>query len=157
MAAITCPDGLYRPVVSLRLRGDIRAPSRSRLVLREVFRALRVADSPAGDGVTMASELVTNAVTHAPGPYVLRVCAYDGPPDPDGGVTRAVAGGWLMCEISDGGPAEPLFDRAAAAADGDPLASGGRGLRLVRLLSGGHCGVRPGGAGKAVWFGVPRD
>lgn len=152
------PYDLCSPVVSLRLRGDPRAPGRVRLVLRNVFAELAIDAETASDAVLMASELATNAITHAAGPYDFSVCAHDGPLPgdaervPDGTCPPS----WLMCEVSDAGPPVPLFDRAEAAAARDPLAAGGRGLPLVRRMSGGHCGIRPLGPGKSVWFAVAR-
>jgi len=133
------PYDLRTPVVSLRLRADPRAPGRVRAVLREVFRDLMVAEEDASDGEVMASELATNALAHAPEPYAFTV---------------SDAGSWLVCEMADGGPPVPLFDRAAAGADADPPSAGGRGLLLVRRLSGGRCGIRPLAPGKAVWFAI---
>lgn len=154
--AITYPNDLCTPIVSLRLRDDPRAAGRVRVVLRDVFRELTVADETASDGVVMASELVTNALTHAPAPYAFDVCAHTGPlpGDADGKDADGGTGSWLLCEMSDGGPPVPLFDRAEAAVRTDPLAAGGRGLPLVRRLSAGRCGIRALGPGKAVWFAV---
>jgi anti-sigma regulatory factor (Ser/Thr protein kinase) len=150
------PYDLCSPVASLRLRDDPRAPGRARLVLRDVFSELAAGEETASDGVVMASELVTNAIRHAPGPYEFTICVHEGPlpgePEavPDGTCPPA----WLMCEVSDGGPPVPLFDRAKAAVRGDPLSAGGRGLPLVLRMSRGHCGIRPLGPGKSVWFAV---
>ena len=144
MPATTDAHDLCDPVVSLRLRDDPRAPGRVRAVLREVFRAWMVDEDAGSDGVVMASELVTNALTHAPGPYGLDVWARGAP---DGTPS-------LRCAVSDGGPPVPLFDRAEAAAETDPAAAGGRGLLLVRRWSAGRCGIRPLAPGKAVWFAV---
>ncbi|HEY8985068.1 MAG TPA: SpoIIE family protein phosphatase [Streptomyces sp.] len=82
--------------------------------------------------VLMVSELVTNAVLHAPGrPVVLRL----------------VRGETLLCEVDDAGHDLPTF------LDAGGLDEAGRGLRVVSTLAR-EWGASRSGAGKSVWFEV---
>lgn len=150
--ATTYRNDLCTPVVTLLLRDDPRAPGRVRVVLRDVFRVLHIGEEQATDILVMATELVTNALQHAPDPYAFGVCVCAGLPPGDAAPGSGNAS-WLLCEVFDAGPAEPLFDRARARIEAEPEA-GGRGLVLVRQLSTGHCGVRAAGTGKLAWFAV---
>jgi anti-sigma regulatory factor (Ser/Thr protein kinase) len=78
----------------------------------------------------LVSELVTNALRHAPGPVRL---------------TLSTFGDVLRCEVADAGNAMPQMQ---AATEED---EGGRGLRLIDSLA--CCwGGRPTPEGKVVWF-----
>ena len=146
--ATTYRNDLCTPVVTLPLRADPRAPGWVRVVLRDLFSDRKIDEDTAADGLVMATELVTNALQYAPGPYGFGVCAYTGRLPGTGGTS------WLVCGVADGGPPEPLFDRARAATDPARPELGGRGLLLVRRLSAGRCGIRRWDDGKAVWFAV---
>ncbi|MHC5907314.1 SpoIIE family protein phosphatase [Streptomyces sp. S6] len=82
------------------------------------------------NAVLMVSELVTNAVRHAPGQAV---------------VLRLVRGETLLCEVDDAGHELPTFLDAGA------LDEAGRGLRVVSTLAR-EWGASRSGAGKSVWF-----
>ncbi|MCE7081067.1 ATP-binding protein [Streptomyces sp. ST2-7A] len=91
------------------------------------------------------SELVTNGVRHA---ALLT---------PEIGVEVAFGGGWVRVSVEDRHPYRPT----ALYAEPDRERIGGRGLLLVREISGeagGVCGVEPVPAGgKVVWAAVPMD
>ena len=102
----------------------------------------------AADVLLCVSELVTNAVTHSRSGLV------------PGGTVRvriaAAPGVWVRIEVRDDGPADwapaPFRDGTGSAPGGaagvkEPgeLASGGRGLWLVRELAGGQAGAGGGG------------
>jgi hypothetical protein len=81
----------------------------------------------------LVSELVTNALQHAPGPYRLTISAQDG---------------LLRCEVEDAGSVLP---QAHPAREYD---EGGRGLHLLDLLA--CCwGSAHTHTGKAMWFELP--
>jgi anti-sigma regulatory factor (Ser/Thr protein kinase) len=96
------------------------------------------------DAVTVASELVTNALRHAGG---------------HGGSTRdpRIELAWyyeksrLMCVVTDWSTQPPV----PLPADSD--AEAGRGLQIVAALTAGWGWTRPGAHGKAVWavFSLP--
>lgn len=148
MPTTTSRNDLCTPVVTLPLRGDPRAPGWVRVVLRNLFRDREIDEEAATDGLVMATELVTNALQYAPGPYGFGVCAYTGRLRGTGPAS------WLVCGVVDGGPPVPLFDQACARTESASPQAGGRGLVLVRQLSAGRCGVRPWDTGKAVWFAL---
>ncbi|MFC4119996.1 ATP-binding protein [Nonomuraea zeae] len=90
-------------------------------------------DDATDDAELLVSELITNAVRHAPGPVRLTVWLVDG---------------FLRCEVEDRHPAVPLLP------DAPERDEGGYGLRLLDALA--CCwgsDVTP--AGKAVWFELP--
>jgi anti-sigma regulatory factor (Ser/Thr protein kinase) len=148
----------------LRLPARAEAVGRARSMVRAAFTALGVARVDAEDGVLAVCELVTNALTHAVGPFELRV--------------RAVAD-TVVCEVVDGDaapvafpdpPAGPLASSPASRESGgadldaviDALSLRGRGLEIVRRLCQDRCGCRPtplvgavDGVGKAMWFAMP--
>ncbi len=157
------PDGPWRrheegagaELAVLRLPARVTAVAQARAVARAAFSASGVSRGAAEDGVLAVCELVTNALTHASGPFELRV--------------RCWAGA-VVCEVLDGDatlvgfPELDAADEDGAADDQAvaALALGGRGLGIVRRLSGGWCGCRlaqvpgaDGGVGKAVWFALP--
>jgi two-component sensor histidine kinase len=107
-----------------------QAPAQARRAVHDFATA--VAPTSARTAELLASELVTNAVTHGRGD-VRVVMEYDA----DG----------LAVTVSDDEPAVP------EVADGASSTVGGRGLRLVEVLSSAW-GVEPDrrGRGKGVWF-----
>lgn len=143
------------PLVTWRLPGTAKAAPSARLLVRGALGALGLTGEAVFDGELMVSELATNALRHAEGPYALRLLS----------LVDVV-----FCEVLDGSaqPSPWSFARltpsqATSAATGDQaadLAECGRGLALVRQLSGGRCGSRPladerGAYAKGVWFGLP--
>ncbi|NGO71285.1 ATP-binding protein [Streptomyces boncukensis] len=89
------------------------------------------------------SELVTNSVRHA---ALLT---------PQIGVEVSLGGGWLRVSVEDSHPYRPK----ALAAVPDDETTGGRGLLLVKALTGeagGVCDVEQTGAGgKVIWAALP--
>ncbi|MFI5935493.1 ATP-binding protein [Actinoplanes sp. NPDC051494] len=94
-------------------------------------------DLPAltGPATLIASEFVTNAVTHAATPMTLRLS-----------LTRR----YLHLSVRDGSPAAPAISR-----DVFPATTGGRGLLLVETMAHSW-GWLPGNEGKVVWACLPR-
>ena len=140
-----------------------RAEHRARVIVRDLLCRAGVPPERVADSELVAAELAANGVRHAEPPYELRVLF--------AGTERRP----VWCELAD---ADPFFGRvpellrepsAASEPDDDgdldaviaALSLGGRGLALVRGLTGGHCAVyststcsRP-GLGKAVGFALP--
>lgn len=83
--------------------------------------------------ILMVSELATNCIRHANGPFHLRVIT---------------GSGEIRVEATDQGPGEP---RVRAPVPTDPS---GRGLRIVEMLSTAWGCRRQPNAGKTVWFTV---
>ncbi|MEU0569026.1 ATP-binding protein [Nonomuraea sp. NPDC005983] len=103
---------------------------------RRITRS-RLAAWGLGDRIEAAelliSELVTNALSHAHGPYRLTLSATDG---------------LLRCEVSDADPTPPHLGEA------DLDDEHGRGLAVLDLLA--CCwGSEPTSEGKTVWFELP--
>lgn len=148
----------YRPLHSNWYRVSVwclpprDAPRRARLLLRE-----RLSGIPTGSDVIdeldlVISELATNAIRHAPGPYELRILYEADLP--------------VQVEVADSGNGaalvDRLLDRPLGSFNGGPLlADGERGLRIVAAYTGGRCGARSvrlygtGRCGTGVWFQVP--
>ena len=98
----------------------------------------------ASDAVLLADELAANAVQHS----------RSGRP---GGIFTVTAhicpGHWVRVEIADeGGPGVPHLRGGGDGGTGD--GTGGRGLQIVRALSGGW-GVAGHVPGRTVWFVLP--
>jgi two-component sensor histidine kinase len=104
------------------------APAKARRAVHDFATA--VSPASAWTAELLASELVTNAVTHGSG-AVRVVMEYD----VDG----------LAVTVSDDEPARPVITDAA------PSDTGGRGLRLVDVLAS-DWGVTSDRPGKGVWF-----
>lgn len=104
------------------------APARARQAVHDFATAVHPASAWTAE--LLASELVTNAVTHGRGAVRL-VMEYD----VDG----------LAVTVSDDEPATPAITEAG------PSDTGGRGLRLVDVLAS-DWGVTPDRPGKGVWF-----
>lgn len=128
------------------LPGDPGCAGHARRVLHDALASLDVPPDAIADAQLMVSELATNAHQHAGahGPHELWLYLGEGE-------TREVC-----CAVFD------AF--ADAALPGYSWTSGdcGRGLSIVRELSGGRWGLRrtlsrlgPPVRGKAVWFAVP--
>lgn len=122
---------------------------RARRIASRVLTRLGAGDQL--DDVELAvCELVTNARTHAPPPYELRIF---------------IDATSVMFAVADGGTDhESLADRWPQAADaGTPsLQESGRGLLVIAALFPGACGVGPAHswpgrqAGKQVWISAHR-
>ncbi len=115
----------------LTLAFSRRAPAMARRAVREFATSTRCAEI-ADTAELLASELVTNAVTHGHGKVTM--------------LMESDARG-LEVTVCDDNPTRP------AMVDGDPFSLGGRGLHLVELLADAW-GVTPdsAGPGKGVWF-----
>ncbi|MFD0905004.1 ATP-binding protein [Actinomadura sediminis] len=141
-----------RPGWVWALPGGPGCAGHARRVLRDALTALGVPRDVIGDAQLMVSELATNAHQHAGdhGPHELWLYFGD-----DG--TGGEGAGEVRCAVFDA-----LGD---AALPGYSWTSGdcGRGLGIVRELSGGRWGMRrtrsrlgPSVRGKAVWFAIPQ-
>ncbi|MFE7313122.1 ATP-binding protein [Streptomyces sp. NPDC057555] len=110
------------------------------------------------DAVLAASELVANALEHAPGPYEMRL--------------RCTAAE-LICEVVDRDPRIPVVPAFPAAAPFEPdpkkrgggvdalletLGERGRGLHIVHQLACGAWGftVQRREGAKVAWMAIPR-
>ncbi|MFF6993417.1 ATP-binding protein [Streptomyces sp. NPDC008313] len=118
---------------------DPGAVRTARAVVRGQLRTWRL-DSLSDVTALLVSELVTNSLRYATGPI---------------GVRLRLSPEWpsvLLVEVSD--PLPDLPHERGAHDDDD---ESGRGLQLV-AESAQRWGMRPGGAGKTVWFelAVPR-
>ncbi|TDB76122.1 ATP-binding protein [Actinomadura sp. KC216] len=147
------------------LPGGAGCAGHARRVLGDALASLDVPRDAIADAQLMVSELATNAHQHAGehGPHELWLYLGEietGDDDPDGeggeGAPMDGAGGEVRCAVFDAFP--------DAALPGYSWTSGdcGRGLSIVRELSGGRWGMRrtrsrlgPSVRGKAVWFAVP--
>lgn len=112
----------------MELHLDNEPATRSRHALRDFVLAAQRQDL-LEDALLVATELVANAVRHAPGPFEFRA---------------TYLGGRLRLEISDGSTAEPQKREAA------PDDNGGRGIAIVSTLTD-LWGFDRTAAGKTVW------
>jgi anti-sigma regulatory factor (Ser/Thr protein kinase) len=121
----------------LRLDGGAHAPAEARRWTRELLAGWRVDEATANDALLIVSELVTNAVRHAPGPRTILFCR--------------VRGARLTLSVVDSGrrAAPDRAPRIAARASTEED-EGGRGLFLVDLLSVAW-GSTPTKDGTVVW------
>ncbi|SDQ72906.1 ATP-binding protein [Thermostaphylospora chromogena] len=120
-----------------QLADHFSAVMRSRDLIRGAYTTLGMAPEVVDDAVVMVSELVTNAIQHACGPYELRLYR---------------RGTSVVCEVVDGShvlprvpppPGPPLtLGDIDAIADFERLETG-RGLDVVNRLSGGRCWTHP--------------
>ncbi|MFJ8001407.1 ATP-binding protein [Streptomyces sp. NPDC096310] len=132
---------------TLQLPPDPRAPGIARGTVRSVVRAHRM-DEVADTAELLASELVTNAYRHAPGPSALRI--------------RALEPHRLRVGVWDSSPEIPppfnggLLTPSPSAPGTEALPECGRGLRLVQLYADDWGAYRLGGErsghrGKLLW------
>ncbi|MFF3438294.1 ATP-binding protein [Streptosporangium sp. NPDC002721] len=128
------------------------AARRAREVFRDRLTKLPLADDVLDELEIVVSELVTNAVRYAPGPYELRLLHDHGLP--------------VRAEVVDAGAGttliEHLLHRPLPVPERvDDLELGGRGLRIVAELTHGRCGTQwtrlcgTGQLGTVVWFDLP--
>jgi anti-sigma regulatory factor (Ser/Thr protein kinase) len=118
--------GWLMEILSMTLPLSATAPRQARRAL-----AGRFAGHPRGEDLLLCvSEVVTNAILHAGTPPHLRV---------------SQVGDTVRVEVADADQRRPVM-----SAD-DPLATSGRGLRILDQLAA-RWGSIPTGPGKAVWF-----
>ncbi|MEU8690486.1 ATP-binding protein [Streptomyces sp. NPDC048665] len=131
------------------------AAARARATLRCALDQLGYDGEVISDAVLAISELVTNATTHAVGPYEMRL-------------RRTDAG--IICEVEDHDPRIPEVPDFPATAPYIPaeenrggglealctlLSEHGRGLHIVHHLTEGAWGFRGQRTTKTAWFAVP--
>ncbi|GGK44935.1 hypothetical protein Ppa06_00580 [Planomonospora parontospora subsp. parontospora] len=128
------------------------AARRARELLRDHLSRFSTTADVLADLEVVTTELATNAVSYAPGPYELRILHDHGVP--------------VRVEVVDTGAGaeliEHLLDRPVVVPDHiDELELGGRGLRIVTELTYGRCGAQwtrlcgTGQTGTSVWFDLP--
>ncbi|MET9913472.1 ATP-binding protein [Streptomyces sp. NPDC006476] len=108
-----------------------RAPHQARALVGDTCRRWRVARRVVDDLLVIVSELVTNAVVHAPGEHVTVAVV----------LTPTAVG----VAVIDQGPRRPIRAHVPEADD-----EHGRGLFLVEALADRH-GAQPAAGGTAVW------
>lgn len=124
------------PRYSRRWDTDTASLPEARNAVADLLARVRPAPSARAvqDAQLVASELVTNALKHAPGPFTLHMEVV---PNPSA----------LRISVTDSSPRPPRHRPA------DPERVGGHGLRLVRMLCGA-LEVIPLGQGKRVTASV---
>lgn len=115
-------------VLRIRLDESLRAPGDARRALEPWLHRAGVPAATERAVLLIASELVTNAVTHGRSSPLLVAAAHDGR---------------LRLEVHDDSPEPPAVQGAGGV-------DGGFGLRLVADAADGW-GWGPSGAGKLVW------
>ena len=120
--------------VRLPLAAVPEAARDARVVTRAVLRDWSVPEDVVDDALLVVSELVTNAVRHAPG--------HDGVE-----LGLAEETGRLRVSLIDGSTTSPLPREAAAGAED------GRGMAIVAALAD-RWGIAPHQGGKQVWWEV---
>ncbi|MFJ9041825.1 ATP-binding protein [Streptomyces sp. NPDC102406] len=118
--------------------GTASAADARRVLRAFLTRAPQVDCAPAAaqsalDAELVVSELITNAIRHAPGPC---------------GLILHLSAGRLAITVWDTSPGEPVMQSH------DPRRAGGHGLRLVYAVSD-HVGVTPKAGGKQVTAHLP--
>lgn len=107
----------------------------ARQAIRDALAAWAIED-PQREAELLASEVVTNAIEHAPGAPI----GFARPLDSGSGGRRGVT-----CEVTDSSPSLPKVRQAG------PDQEHGRGMAIVRALAAAS-GVRLGPADKTTWF-----
>jgi anti-sigma regulatory factor (Ser/Thr protein kinase) len=130
------PPGAGTPRPCLRQTWQLpgqseHTPHRARALVGDTCRRWHVARRVVDDLLLIVSELVTNAVVHAPGERVT--------------VAVLLTAGDVWVAVVDQGPRRPLHAHLPDA-DGEH----GRGLVLVAALAD-RCEAQPAGGGTAVW------
>jgi serine phosphatase RsbU (regulator of sigma subunit)/anti-sigma regulatory factor (Ser/Thr protein kinase) len=131
-------------VVRVDLPANPHAPSMARRTVTATLTAAGL-DEYVDTATLLASELVTNALTHGGGPEELLV---------------EIDAGGISVAVRDASPQPPREDQsegpgAVRVVEGG-LAENGRGLLLVAMLADSW-GWRPEAGGKLVWFRLRRE
>ncbi|GGK89180.1 hypothetical protein Sme01_49450 [Sphaerisporangium melleum] len=127
------------------------ASRRARALVREVLRDAAVSADAVTDAELAVAELASNCERHGRPPFEVRIFSLSGVP--------------TWCEVVDGDPdlrwIPAILNRPREQTVLDLFAENGRGLLLVRELSGGHChayrttAFTTGVPAKAVAFALP--
>jgi anti-sigma regulatory factor (Ser/Thr protein kinase) len=130
------------------------APAQARVALRCALDQLGFDEELIEDAVLAVSELATNAIEHAAGPYEMRLLR---------------KGAEVFCEVEDHDPripevptfpdTSPYFPVAENRGGGTEalcalLSERGRGLHIVHELTKGAWGFRSQGEAKSTWFRI---
>lgn len=113
---------------------DAEAPGAARRLVTEILSSWGQGSAVIQDAQLVLSELATNAVVHARTKFTV-------------GVRTDERG--LRISVSDASPAQPMV--RALPAESEPMATFGRGLHLVAMLSNGSWGIERTPGGKSVW------
>jgi hypothetical protein len=129
------------PILTTRFGREPAAAGAARALVRDALTARQVGPETIQDMLVVVSELVTNAIRHAPSPYELRLYA---------------ATGLLGCEVIDSAATPMAFPSSwttGEQASCQAWTEYGRGLALVVALTLGRCGCQltEDRAGKTVW------
>lgn len=119
----------------ITLMNNEKAPGQARRAVRNALSAWEYDESVTDPAMLITSELVTNAIRHAPG----SICVI---------VRFGVLGEVLAVEVYDESPVRPIRQEVATDAES------GRGLVLIETVTaahGGRCGFQPAGCGKWVF------
>ncbi|GAA3418954.1 ATP-binding protein [Streptosporangium vulgare] len=150
------PGEYGRPHNRFRMTAWCLPPGNAARRARELFRdqlAKLILDPDVLDELEIVvSELVTNAIRYAPGPYELRLLHDHGLP--------------VRAEVVDAGAGTTLIEHLLyrplpVPEHLDDLELGGRGLRIVAELTHRRCGTQwtrlcgTGQLGTVVWFDLP--
>lgn len=146
------PVRLHTPHLLVRVLRPGSAAHRARAVVRQVLGGVGVGERGMCDAESAVAELAANAEIHARPPYELRIISVGGVP--------------TWCEVVDGDPGTERVSMILRELEtGDPVTQwfleSGRGLLMVRRLSGSRCHVYPtrvcttGAPGKAIAFALP--
>lgn len=123
-------------VTYVRLPIDVRSPAAARQVLQQALHSYAAGpqsitwEGTVGDAVLMVSELVTNAVRHAPGLLLLEI---------------TIQMDTLHVAVVDDAPGSPVLHHP------DPDDADSTGLIIVNALAD-RWGHTPGSSRKTVWF-----
>ncbi|MFI2030535.1 ATP-binding protein [Streptomyces buecherae] len=128
------------------------AAAQARAALRCALDQLGYDDETVDNAVLVASEVVTNAVRHATGPYEMRlrrtaaeiICEVE---DRDSRLPRLASSFTALSPKA----AEETYEQGSLQA----LPECGRGLVIVHQLTNGVWGFRSRQGAKAAWFAVP--
>ncbi|MGI5353555.1 ATP-binding protein [Streptomyces sp. CA-250714] len=119
--------------------GDIQAPARARLHVREALCSWRMPEDTVDTAVLLASEITTNAVQHTTSPLIqLELLRRDGE---------------VEVAVCDSGPRPARSLQAISEETGDLWDENGRGLDLVRRLAS-RWGASEAGPGLRVWAAI---
>lgn len=134
------PRRMPRSLLSLRLEATATAAATARRAVADALIGCEVGEDVRDTVVLLADELVTNAVVHARTSLQLDL---------------VVTATEIRAIVTDASSVVPR-PRSEVVLAPEDLAEGGRGLRLVELLST-RWGVEPIASGKRIWFTVRSD